>query len=492
MSTKSKQTVVIYSSTTDPSGHFLRLLEYNHFNHIKLEQDQLSKSTIDNGLALIYLPKRDMQKLMEYYCSKLPVTTSMLFVSSKSSNILPKALCHRQNCDILVPPFEDDDIIFALRRLYNMYQIGEDVDFLKTELNAKRRMIKVYRGLTKSLTSTLNLKQLLNKVKEKNSRLLQCSFLSLYLYNSHTLRLEYMKTRRRDQHQPSKTSFEIGEGLPGLVFKLGRKIVANQPFSEAIKKKLKGHYPFNIQNICCMPLKFKDRYLGVIEAVNKNDGSPFDDNDLVVLQILVDHAAIAIENSMLYERVQKLTIVDDLTQAYNFRFFNMMLVNEFNRAERFLRPLSLLFLDLDGFKRVNDQYGHMIGSKVLREIAAMIKKTVRKSDVVSRFGGDEFTVILPNTSMDGAQRVARRIQQEIETFHYDISSWDIDLSVSIGISSFPEHVRTKDQLLKVADKAMYKIKENQKKDVSIGMLSHDDIQKLALTTTNRNENDENY
>jgi len=478
--------VLCFPSTLKRNRTLMQLMAAHHF-HPVVESDNDFVELREQGFkfGLFDLSRVEDEHEISKGVECFPQFINTVLVGSSMEAIqrfFPDLGSHH---DPICPPFENEDIIHGLTRCRNRHLVEHDLETFKNELDEKHRMLKVYRGLTRTLTSTLNLKQLLHKVKEKNSGLLQCATLSLYLFNNQTSQLDYMKTQKKDTFGPTQKHFEIGQGVPGLVFESGKKLLANHPFDPDIQTALDKQYSYPLHSMCCIPLKFRERYLGVVQAVNKNDGAPFEAIDLVILQILADHTAIAVENSVLFEKVRKLTIIDDLTQVYNFRFFNIMLANEFKRAKRFLSPLSLLFLDLDGFKRVNDRYGHMTGSMVLREIATMIKNTVRKCDVVARFGGDEFTVILPNTGMDGAQRVARRIQQRMEAFRYPLASWTIKLSASIGISSFPEHVKTRDELLKVADKAMYKIKENQKREVSIGMLSHEDIQKLALTQKKR-------
>ncbi|MFC1848637.1 diguanylate cyclase [candidate division CSSED10-310 bacterium] len=456
----------------------ISLLEENLFNPVILDQDDLPASYDQNSIAGIFVSAWSEKERLYHMIQEIPSEISILFVFYQYDPELSEFMPDRPRYDFLIPPFEDEDIVSAFNRQRKGFRGDDEICELKKELGLRQKMIKVYHELTRSLTSTLSMKQLLAKVTEKGDRLLQCAALSIYLYNSQTTCLDYMTTGKKKRIKPNQKNFNLGEGIPGRIFQSGKSLVANKPFNETISDEIKDHYAIDIHGICCVLLEFKNRYLGVVEAINKNNGAPFDEQDLVVMQILADHAAIAIENSSLYEKVKQLTIVDDLTQLNNYRFFNLMLTREFKRAERFLSPLSLLFLDLDGFKQVNDHYGHLVGSQVLKDVASLITETVRNIDIVSRFGGDEFTVILPNTGYDGAEQVARRILENIEAYKHPKPDWDIQLSVSIGISSYPEHVQTNDQLLKVADKAMYKIKENRKKETSIGTLSHQDIQRL--------------
>ncbi len=131
------------------------------------------------------------------------------------------------------------------------------------------------------------------------------------------------------------------------------------------------------------------------------------------LRTLLEPAAIALDNALALQKAEALSVTDDLTRLYNSRYLNLVLRRETKRASRSGRPLSLLFLDLDGFKQVNDTYGHLAGSKALVEAAAVIRGCARETDVVARFGGDEFSLILPDTGREGAVAVAERIRERL-------------------------------------------------------------------------------
>jgi diguanylate cyclase (GGDEF)-like protein len=183
-------------------------------------------------------------------------------------------------------------------------------------------------------------------------------------------------------------------------------------------------------------------------------------------RILVEPAGLALENALLLQRAEALSVTDDLTRLYNSRFLNLSLRRETKRATRGGKPLSLLFIDLDGFKAVNDTYGHLHGSRALVEAASVIRGSARETDVVARFGGDEFAVVLPETDPQGARAVAQRIRDRIAE-HCFLSSemLDVRLTASVGIATLPDVARSAEELIQAADRAMYKVKMSGKNGI---------------------------
>ena len=184
--------------------------------------------------------------------------------------------------------------------------------------------------------------------------------------------------------------------------------------------------------------------------------------------LLIEPAAYALSNALRVARAEALSVTDDLTQLYNSRYLNDALRKEAKRAMRSGWPLSLLFIDLDGFKRINDANGHVLGSRALLEAADLIRSSARETDVVARFGGDEFAMLLPETGVDGAQSVARRIRDRIQRFNFiaDHSAGN-RLTASIGIATLPDVADTAEGLLHAADAAMYRVKMAGKNGIHI-------------------------
>ena len=190
-----------------------------------------------------------------------------------------------------------------------------------------------------------------------------------------------------------------------------------------------------------------------------DDGRPFVAQDVERADIVTRHGIAALENSETYALAKERAFVDDVTQAYNAGYLLKTFEHEIQRSERYGSPLSLLFLDLDHFKEVNDEYGHLVGSEALRRLCRVLEQCVRQVDTLARYGGDEFSILLVDTDHDTALEVAERIRQRIDRYVFEVDR-DIRLSLtlSIGVSTCPAHGVVRDRLLDLADKAMYRAK----------------------------------
>jgi len=175
------------------------------------------------------------------------------------------------------------------------------------------------------------------------------------------------------------------------------------------------------------------------------------------LHFLQNQTSLAFENAARFASARNMLYIDELTGLFNYRYLDLALDRELKRAERYGSSVALLFIDLDLFKGVNDTHGHLIGSRVLGEVGALLRKSVRDVDLVIRYGGDEYTIILVETDAESAAYVAERIRVTIESHRYIADEgYDIHLSACIGYACFPEDTKSKLELLEVADKAMYR------------------------------------
>lgn len=218
-------------------------------------------------------------------------------------------------------------------------------------------------------------------------------------------------------------------------------------------------------SLLLIPLVSRGRVIGVAELAEPLIG-PIRWREQGLLAAMLDPAAIALDNALLFRRLEERTVTDDLTHLYNARFMENYLRRETKRAQRFQRPVALLFIDLDGFKAVNDVHGHMAGSRTLVEVGEILRKNVREVDVVARWGGDEFAVVLPETGLEGAMAMAERICRRIQEGPYlEEAGLEINISASIGVAVWPENGRTAEALLASADAAMYQVKDRGKNGV---------------------------
>ena len=260
-----------------------------------------------------------------------------------------------------------------------------------------------------------------------------------------------------------------GEGIAGWVAREGQACIVEDVAADArFAVHVDSATGFTTRAVLCVPLKSKGKVLGVIELLNKLDGAVFDGRDLQVVSILADYAAIAIENARLYQRAEELAVTDDVTGIHNSRYFHQILERELNRALRYRRPLSVLFIDLDYFKAVNDTHGHQKGSQVLREVAQVLKTSIRSVDLIARYGGDEFIVVLPDTDAATGAQLGERLRATVaKTEFLAPESLGLRLTASFGVAAYPDHAQTKEELIRFADQAMYRAKGGRRNAVYI-------------------------
>jgi diguanylate cyclase (GGDEF)-like protein len=221
--------------------------------------------------------------------------------------------------------------------------------------------------------------------------------------------------------------------------------------------------------VVAIPLSCRGRRVGVLVALDPRPAvrvprpsAPW----LRAVEALLEPGALALDTALRLRRAEALSVTDDLTGLYNSRYLNQVLRRETKRASRSGRPLSLLFIDLDGFKSINDSHGHLSGSRALVEAAAIIRGSARETDVVSRFGGDEFALVLPDTGGEGAFAVGERIRDRVAAFTFlESEGFNIHLTASVGVSTLPDVAASAEELVQAADRAMYHVKESGKNGI---------------------------
>src|SRR5258707_2287046 len=207
----------------------------------------------------------------------------------------------------------------------------------------------------------------------------------------------------------SALRLQMGEGIAGWVAQTGKPTIVNDTQKDPrFAPKFDTKTQFKTRSILCAPLISRGRTIGVVEIINKLGGK-FTQSDLDILLTLVEPCAIAIENAILFQRTEQLTITDDLTKIFNSRDLNLYIGREIKRCKRHGIPLSIIFLDLDGFKGINDAFGHLAGSRTLTEVGVILVEAVRESDILARYGGDEVLVVVPEGPPPGAPLTPARI-----------------------------------------------------------------------------------
>jgi len=252
--------------------------------------------------------------------------------------------------------------------------------------------------------------------------------------------------------------FKLGEGVSGTVAKTGRRILIRDTSKDERYLHYKGKKPED-GSFLSIPGKSRGKVQGVFNFFRPQiDG--FSVPEMRLLTTVANQAAAAIEKARLFEKVQRLSVVDDLTQLWTRRHFLEVLEKEWKRAECFNHELALLIIDIDHFKHYNDQNGHLAGDGVLKELALIFKEHVREIDCVGRFGSEEFLVVLPRTSKDGAEVAAEKIRKEVEVHEFPLGEHQPEgkLTVSIGFSCYPEDGEDAAKLIHTADIALSRAK----------------------------------
>jgi diguanylate cyclase (GGDEF)-like protein len=216
--------------------------------------------------------------------------------------------------------------------------------------------------------------------------------------------------------------------------------------------------------IISSPLVTEQSVFGLLVAIHRPDAGGYSPEDERLITALANHAAIAFENRALYQKLEKEAITDGLTGVYNYRFLISSLGTEIKRSQRFRHTFSFVMLDVDNLKEFNDRLGHLSGSEALRAIARIMKQETREIDLVSKYGGDEFAVILPKTDLDGAVVVTRRILRTVEGYAFDGDAKGL-LTCSAGVSCFPHDGAGAREIIASADKALYHAKRTGKNAV---------------------------
>jgi len=332
--------------------------------------------------------------------------------------------------------------------------------------------VAVFQELGKALTSSLQLDQVLRTIMEKIDEFLRPDNWSLLLLDEAKQELYFELAVGKASQALKDVRIKLGQGIAGWVAQHGEVVIVpdttkDTRFFGKVDEKTK----METRSIVAVPVKFRDTCLGVIELINCVGPEGFDPRDLKLLEALSDFAAIALENARHVKRIHELTIKDDCTSLYNARHMGFILDTEIYRSQRYTYEFSIVFIDLDHFKQVNDTHGHLVGSRLLAEMGEALKTNCRLIDFAFRYGGDEFVILLPQTSKDNAINVARRLHRLIrDTVWLQKEGLNIHITPSVGLAAYPADSKTKEGLLHLADEAMYLVKNTNRDNVAAANL----------------------
>jgi diguanylate cyclase (GGDEF)-like protein len=337
-------------------------------------------------------------------------------------------------------------------------------------LKKTTQRLAILTDIVKTANSILEPRKVIELIMAKIQQLIPSEAWSMLMVDEEKQELAFELALGEKGKDVSSFRLKIGEGIAGWVAQTGQPAIVNDTSKDPrFAGKFDTKTQFHTHSILAAPLISRGRTIGVVEIINKPQGK-FTPADLEILLTLVEPCAIAIENAILFQRTEQLTITDDLTKLFNSRYLNVYIGREIKRCKRHGIPLSVIFLDLDGFKGINDAYGHLAGSRTLSEVGGILAEAVRESDILARYGGDEFVVVLPETPASGALVIAERIRRSIEQ-HVFLAEQGLAarISASVGIASYPDHALTPEGLIQKADQAMYRVKERDKNGIEVAV-----------------------
>ena len=344
-------------------------------------------------------------------------------------------------------------------------QIGNGLDNVRLygELRASSSRIEILNRITSAVTSGSELRTIVPAFARELSALVDFHRLGCGFVNDSGDYIEVVC-------DPEGSSWGLGDVIPVVGSGPGSVVLNNRA---VLQRDLVHQHRFiedmrlledGIRSYVLLPLNSLGRSIGVL-ALGCEQSGAYDDSTLARLQPLADAVALAFENVRLFQKTRELSITDEVTPLFNFRHFHQILDRELKLVDRYRSVLSLIFVDLDKFKPINDQYGHLRGSRTLREVGFLIRAAVRETDYPARYGGDEFTIILPQTDRGSAVLLGQKLQRLIEG-HTFLQEEGINarIGASLGVATYPTDATTKEALIRLADQRMYEDKEARKRE----------------------------
>lgn len=332
------------------------------------------------------------------------------------------------------------------------------IENTNSQLEARLKELSVLYDFSQEVSASLELDELTHVVERFIGEHLGFQEFAFLVYEEESQSLVVKATYGfPEEAHVHGMSFREGEGVTGQVLLKKEVIYIPDTRCEPDYRYYKGENKEN-GSFLSIPLIFRKNIVGVLNMFRKEQDS-FSPQEIQFLSTLGVELAIALVNAKLYSRTRELSVRDELTQLYNRRHFQSVLPLEIKRAHRFKKNLTLIMMDIDFFKKINDQYGHLTGDAVLKEVVFLIGAKIREVDFFARFGGEEFVLILPNTPKEDGLNVAEKIRQLVEKNPFLVTKERQEhLTISMGVASYPQDGQTMEDLLDAADTALYAAK----------------------------------
>lgn len=403
-----------------------------------------------NSIVLWEISKGVLAVALIGLCVAIPITLIVHYDITRPLNLLTRAM----------DAFGRGEVATSIKiRTGDQFEtLGKGFNQMADGIRKREEKLKKHNEVAKLLMSTLDLKELLTKMVNIAVAVTESHMGIAYLYDEGT------KTLIPNTQHGTKAdlpSIALGEGYPGKAAADKKIFIVKQP--GAGHEVELGFASVAPREAAYIPLAYQDKVHGLLVLGSLDR---YSEEDMHLFEYLANQISIALDNAILHQQVQELSITDALTGLANRRFLNLRLAEEWARAERHHFSLTVLLADIDNFKSINDTFGHDRGDEVLRAVSDIIKGSVRREDIASRFGGEEFVIVLAGTDTDEAYSLAERIRTQTASHMF---AWmDKPVTVSIGVATYPDaKVASFEELIQAADQAMYKAKVTGKNRVTV-------------------------
>lgn len=341
-----------------------------------------------------------------------------------------------------------------------------------THPNQLHRLLVCFE-LSKVLVTTFDMESLVKAVVARFNEIVPARNWSILLLDEDAGELQFLVAVGLSPKQWEKLKslrIRLGQGIAGTVAQSGEPIfIRNAQEDPRFFPGADALTGFTTHSIICLPLFANRQVIGVLEVINIEDENFFLQTYLPLLNILADYIAIAVDNVRNFQKIQARSFIDDLTGFYNTRYLTWTLDQLVTQVVSAGAKLSVVFLDLDNFKQVVDRHGHLLGSKVIREVAQVIGRMLGEQDCLIRYGGDEFIILLPYKDKHQAYDFVCALRRAVNQSCYLLDEGiGLSLTASYGIATLPDDARDKMELLELADTALFSSKERGKDQIVVG------------------------
>ncbi|HEY7820411.1 MAG TPA: diguanylate cyclase [Vicinamibacteria bacterium] len=342
---------------------------------------------------------------------------------------------------------------------------------LTDQLESKKQSLAIFYEFLREVASSIDSKKVYASLLAKLGEMLKTERSSLMVFNeeSNELALEAAVGGKIEAEGPIRV--KLGESVSGSVLQSGAAMLVHDASSDARVPRDRGRR-YRTKSFISYPITLGQRKVGVLNLTDRTDGSTYESEDLSLVEMVAPHIALVIDRTEWHrkaEAFQRMSLTDALTGLPNRRYLEDRLFEEVERSKRYSTPLAFMIIDVDHFKRYNDIYGHTNADRVLVQTAHMLRRSVRTIDMSARFAGDEFCIVLPETDLDSAARIAERLRRAVSETEYRSDEGELmgQVTLSIGVSSFSPSRQSPLAVIETADRALYQAKTRGRNCVAV-------------------------